>query len=61
MFITKLRLLSDFKGHILCRVRKAGLQGQLCKDIYIDAQFAPVVPVVMRSTAPSDCLHDGGS
>ncbi len=38
-------------AHIRCRLSKAGLQGQVCQDIYVAAHFAPVGPWVMSGTA----------
>ncbi len=34
-----------------CRLSKAGLQGQVCRDICVAAHFAPVGPWVMSGTA----------
>ncbi len=34
-----------------CRLSKAGLQGQVCRDIYVAENFAPIGPWVMSSTA----------
>ncbi len=38
-------------AHIRCRLSKAGLQGQVCQDIYVAAHFAPIGPWVRSGIA----------
>ncbi len=44
-----------------CRLSKAGFQDQVCQDMYVAAQFAPMVPWVMHERRCAvDCRRSIG-